>query len=84
MKYKMLYVNGCSFSCAGGLNWEDVKSQYKSKLNITIDNHLDFAYPNILAKKLGVDIINEGAPGGSVTRMLRKTYDYLLENYSNC
>ena len=30
----MLYVNGCSFSCSGGLNWEDVKSQYKTKLNI--------------------------------------------------
>ena len=50
--------------------------------NIDIDNHLDFAYPNILSKKLNVDIVNEGAPGGSVTRMLRKTYDYLLENYS--
>ena len=80
MKYKMLYVNGCSFSCSGGLNWEDVKSQYKSKLNITIDNHLDFAYPNIVAKELNIDIINDSIQGGSLNRLIRRTYEYIYKN----
>jgi hypothetical protein len=79
---KKIYVCGGSQCIGAGFIWKDVKKIYKEQHNIDINNHLDFAYPNILAKKLGVDIINEGAPGGSVTRMLRKTYDYLLENYS--
>jgi len=79
---KKIYVCGGSQCIGAGFIWKDVKKIYKEYHDIDIDNHLDFAYPNILAKKLNADIINEGAPGGSVTRMLRKTYDYLLENYS--
>ena len=80
MYFDKIYSNGCSFSCAGGLNWEEVKFQYKNKLNITIHNHLDFAYPNILAKKYEIDIINDAVPGGSLNRMIRKTYNHIFNN----
>ena len=29
---------------------------------------------------MGVEIINEGAPGGSINRMIRKTYEYIIKN----
>jgi hypothetical protein len=77
---KKIYVSGGSQCIAGGFMHDDVKKIYKEKFNIDIKNHLDFAYPNILAKKLDVDIVNEGAPGGSITRMMRKTYEYIIKN----
>jgi hypothetical protein len=80
MYFDKIYVNGCSFSCAGGLNWEEVKFQYKNKLNILIDNHLDFAYPTIVAKELNIPITNESAQGGSLNRLIRMTYEYIYKN----
>ena len=80
MKYKNLYVNGCSFSCGNGLDLIEIKDLYKNKLQIDIPNHLDFAYPNIFAKKYNLSITNEAVPGGSLNRMIRKTYGYIFNN----
>lgn len=80
MKFNKIYANGCSFTCAGGLNWPECQKIYKNYLNIDIINHMDFAYPNILSKKLGVDIINESVCGGSINRMVRTTYQYIFKN----
>ena len=80
MKFKNVYVNGCSFSCGNGLDLIEIKKLYKEKKGIDISNHLDFAYPNIFAKKYGIDITNEAVPGGSLNRMIRKTYGYLFNN----
>lgn len=78
-----LYVNGCSFSCAGGLDILDVKELYKNK-NILIDNHLDFSWPTLLSKKLNIELINESVQGGSMNRLIRTTYDNLIKtNLSN-
>jgi hypothetical protein len=77
---KKIFVSGGSQCIAGGFIHNEVKKAYKEKFNIEVNNHLDFAYPNILAKKLGVDIVNEGASGGSITRMIRKTYEYIIKN----
>jgi hypothetical protein len=79
MKFKKLYVNGCSFSCGNGLDLIEIKKLYKQK-GIDIVNHLDFAYPNILAKKYEIDIINDAVPGGSLNRMIRKTYNHIFNN----
>ena len=49
-----LYVNGCSFSCAGGLDIDEVKELYNDR-GIKIKNHLDFAWPTLLSKKLKID-----------------------------
>jgi hypothetical protein len=77
---KKIFVSGGSQCIAGGFIHNEVKKAYKEKFNIEVKDHLDFAYPNILAKKLGVDIVNEGASGGSITRMIRKTYEYIIKN----
>jgi hypothetical protein len=75
-----IFVSGGSQCIAGGFLHEEVKKVYNENFDIEINNHLDYAYPNILAKKLNVDIINEGAAGGSITRMIRKTYEYITKN----
>ena len=58
----------------------EIKELYKNKLGINIPNHLDFAYPNILAEKYKLSITNEAVPGGSLNRMIRKTYRYIFNN----
>lgn len=83
MKINKIYANGCSFTYAGGLHWEDVKEIYKANLGIEIINHLDYAYPNVIGKELGVDVINNSVPGGSSNRLVRTTYEYLYENRDN-
>ena len=82
-KIKRIYVVGGSQCIGGGFMHDSVKKVYKENFNIDIKNHLDFAYPNILAKKLGVYITNEGESGGSITRLIRKTYEYIIHNKKN-
>lgn len=83
MKYKRIYANGCSFTCAGGLNWPEVQKIYKDYLNIEITDHMDYAYPNILSKKLGIEVVNESMMGGSINRMVRTTYQYIFKNQND-
>lgn len=73
-----LYVNGCSFSCAGGLDISEVKELYLDK-GIVIDNHLDFSWPVILANKLNLKLVNNSVQGGSINRLIRTTYEHLLK-----
>lgn len=73
-----LYVNGCSFSCGGGLDICEVKELYKDK-QININNHLDFSWPSILQKKLNVKLVNDSIQGGSINRLIRTTYEHLLK-----
>jgi hypothetical protein len=75
---KSLYVNGCSFSCGGGLDIPQIKQLY-SEIDIVIENHLDFAWPTLLSKKLKVNLINNSIPGGSINRLVRTTYKHLLD-----
>lgn len=83
-KIKNIYVNGCSFSCSGGMHWNDVRTYYKNILNIDItdDNVNDYGYANIIANKFNLKLINESIPGGSTNRLIRKTYEYIY-NYPN-
>jgi hypothetical protein len=83
MKISKIFANGCSFTYAGGLHWDDVKEIYKNELNIIIDNHLDYAYPNVIGNILGVDVTNHSVPGGSSNRLVRTTYEYLYQNKDN-
>jgi hypothetical protein len=83
MKFNKIYANGCSFSCAGGLNWDRTKELYKQKLNIDISNHIEYAYPNVLAKKFGVSIVNDAVSGGSINRLVRTTYEYIFKNQND-
>lgn len=82
-KFDKIYTNGCSFSCAGGLHWNKIKNLYKEKLSVDIDNHLDFAYPTLVANNFNVPIDNESISGGSINRLVRKTYEYIYKNIDN-
>ena len=81
--FDKIYVNGCSFSCAGGLQWDYIKGLYKEKLSIIIDNHMDFAYPTLVSNYYNVPIENDSVSGGSINRLVRKTYEYIYKNISD-
>lgn len=44
---------------------------------------LDSAWPTILAKKLGMQCINEGSSAGSNARIFRTTYEFIFNNIIN-
>lgn len=77
--FNKIYVNGGSQCIAAGFIWNNVKDVYKEN-GVVINNHLEFSYPYILSEKLNVELVNEGSPGGSISRMIRKTYDYIFNN----
>jgi len=79
MSFNSIYVNGSSFSCGNGLDLIEIKKIYKEKLNIEIPNHIDFSYPNIIATNFKTKIINEAVPGGSLNRLIRKTYQFIFD-----
>lgn len=81
--FKRIYANGCSFTCAGGLDDKNIRKKYKEILDINLeDDYIQYAYPNIVAKKLNLSITNESQSGGSVNRVIRKTYEYVYKNSS--
>jgi hypothetical protein len=81
--FNKIYANGCSFTKAGGLDQLAIREKYKKILNIDLDNdYIQYAYPNIVSKKLKVPIDNEAVSGGSVNRLIRKTYEYVYKNQS--
>jgi hypothetical protein len=81
--FNKIYANGCSFTKAGGLDQLDIRLKYKKILNIDLnDDYIQYAYPNIVSKKLKVPIDNQAVSGGSVNRLIRKTYEYVYKNQS--
>jgi hypothetical protein len=81
--FNKIYANGCSFSCAGGFNYEVVRKQYKDILNIDTENYIEYAYPNVVAKSLNADIYNDAQSGGSLNRIIRRTYQYIYDNQTD-
>jgi hypothetical protein len=81
--FKKIYANGCSFTGAGGINFEYIRKKYLEILGIQLDdNYIQYAYPNILGKELSIDVHNEATSGGSMNRLIRKTYQYVYNNQS--
>ena len=81
--FNKIYANGCSFTKAGGLDQPYIRQKYKKILNIELSpNFIQYAYPNIISKKLNVPIINEAESGSSINRLIRKTYEYVYKNQS--
>jgi len=82
--FKKIYANGCSFTGAGGLNFQSVRNEYFKILGIKLDDdYIQYAYPNIVAKIIDVPIENEAISGGSMNRLIRKTYQYAYDNQSS-
>jgi hypothetical protein len=81
MEFSKIYANGCSFTCAGGINFKFVRDKYKEILNIDLDeDYIKYAYPNIIGNELNIEVINQATSGGSINRLIRKTYQYVYDN----
>jgi hypothetical protein len=82
--FNKIYANGCSFTCAGGLNFKHIRDKYTELLNIKLDDdYIQYAYPNIVGKELQFNVVNEAIPGGSINRLIRKTYQYVYDNQNS-
>lgn len=79
MKINKIFVTGGSHCIGGGFNWTKTIEIYES-LGINIDSRFDVTYPKIVGNYFNCDVIFEGDFGGSVNRMINKTYDYIFNN----
>jgi hypothetical protein len=79
MKINKIFVTGGSHCIGGGFNWTKTIEIYES-LGINIDSRFDVTYPKIVGDYFNCNIIFEGEFGGSVNRMINKTYDYIFNN----
>jgi hypothetical protein len=75
-----IFVSGGSHCIGGGFNWEDVVDVYRTEMNINIENRFDITYPKLVGTYFNSDVIFEGEFGGSINRMIRKTYEYVFNN----
>ncbi len=80
MKIDKIFVTGGSQCIGGGFNWDKVIDIYKTQLNININNRFDITYPKLVGNYFNCDIIFEGEFGGSINRLINKTYDYIFNN----
>ena len=85
--HKQIYVNGSSFSYGYGLD----KKEFLEKLNQVNSEYIDFnepqeklndwrknnCWPGILQTLSGMNVINESLYGGSFSRVMRMTFDYI-------
>jgi len=75
-----IFVSGGSHCIGGGFNWEEVVNVYRTEMNINIENRFNITYPRLIANYFNSDVIFEGEFGGSINRMIRKTYEYIFNN----
>jgi hypothetical protein len=79
MKINKIFVTGGSHCIGGGFNWNKTIEIYKS-LGINVGSRFDVTYPKIVGNYFNCDVIFEGEFGGSVNRMINKTYDHIFNN----
>lgn len=82
MKINKLFVSGGSHCIGGGFNWDEVIKLYQDDGYI-ISNRFDVTYPKLIGNHFGLDVIFEGEFGGSINKMIKKTYEYILNNDSS-
>jgi len=74
-----IFVTGGSHCIGGGFNWDHVINFYRDN-GYNINNRYDITYPKLVAEKFNCEVIFEGDFGGSVTRLINKTYDFIFNN----
>ena len=82
MNVSKIFVTGGSHCIGGGFNWDEVINLYKTEMNFNINNRFDITYSKLVGNYLNSDVIYEGEFGGSINRMIRKTYEYIFNNDS--
>ncbi len=62
----------------------DVLKKYKDTYGMPYWNsRLDVAYPAIFSELSGIKTINDSKSGGGIQRIIRKTHNFLIENWEN-
>lgn len=86
-KKNILYANGCSHTAGGGLDYMSCeykgKKIYAWKELYDIDdwgNEKNIMYPQRIADYFGIPCVNEASSGSGAPRLIRKTYEYIIEN----
>lgn len=87
-KYKYFYLNGYSFCEGGGLEEPNIKDGsylpiYEEKYGITWKNRGDVNFGKRLSDIIGIPCVNDSKSGTGVDTMVRKTYDFLYENWDD-
>lgn len=87
-KYKYFYINGASTIEGGGLEEESIKKNsvipvYKKLYNISWNNRYEVNCGQRLSEIIGIKCINESLCGGSAERVVRMTYQFIYENWSD-
>jgi hypothetical protein len=88
-KYKYFYVNGTSHVEGGGLEEPELRdgissarNSYEKIHNVTWKNRTEVNFGKRLSEIIGIPCINEAKCGGSLNRIIRKTYDFIYQNWS--
>jgi hypothetical protein len=72
---KKLYVNGCSWTDGYTLEYSGLIKKFNLK-----GKGKDYGYPKIVADYFNLELIDESRYGGSLNRIIRMTWDYLMNN----
>jgi hypothetical protein len=85
--YELIYVNGCSHCQGGGLEepairGDSIRPVYEKKYDVSWKDRAEINFANRLSELIGIPYINEAESGGGTDRVVRMTYNFLLENWS--
>jgi hypothetical protein len=85
--YDLIYVNGCSHCQGGGLEepairGDSIRPVYEKKYDVSWKDRAEINFANRLSELIGIPYINEAESGGGTDRVVRMTYNFLLENWS--
>lgn len=84
--YELFYVNGCSHCQGGGLEEPEIKGDsikpiYEKLHNVTWKNRAEVNFANRLSEIIGIPHINEAESGGGTDRVVRMTYQFIMDNW---
>lgn len=79
---KKLYTNGSSITWGWPLHEKKIKKLY-SEIGIDYEKREDVIWPTLLANNLKLELVEDSRWGGSLDRLIRKTYEYCFNNIGN-
>lgn len=74
---KRLYVNGCSWTDGDVLDHKGLIQ------HLGLDGKgRDYSYPTLVSKKLNLELIDDSRYGGSINRIIRMAWDYIIKEHN--
>ena len=88
--YEYFYVNGSSHTKGGGFEttnaawtWEFMGPYYKEHYNVEWNTCEDVNWGTRLSEIIGIPCHNHAMQGGGLDRAIRKTYEFIEDNWDN-